>query len=341
MHATMILFVVVATPLFTLLYSFTMIRKPRKTTATRTVAVSLNAAKKTLGSKGKDEKFYCTECGTEHINWVGRCNVCKAWNTVKQFRIPKTMPSGGPRRSFVNADTMADNYSGGKWVGSVNSRGGWTRDMTGVVSGEEYAVPMSTVDISAATSRMPVWSKEVNRVLGGGLVKGSVVLLAGEPGIGKSTLLLQIASSIADLDALSTAVYMTGEENKEQVASRAVRLGLNTDNVFIVCDGDVDVAIDEMMRMNPMPSLLIVDSVQTVFSTSCQGSVGSVTQIRDAAATFVRFAKSLGCTVILAGHVTKTGDIAGPRLLEHMVDTVLYLEGSNKADYRLLRNVKN
>ena len=214
-------------------------------TATMAIARSgaakmrLNAAKKTLGSKGKDEQFYCTECGAEHINWVGRCNVCKEWNTVKQFRVPKSMPSGGPRRSFINADNTASSFSGFGGVGSINDKGGWTRDMAGVISGTEYAIPMSSVDISTATSRIQVWSEEVNRVLGGGLVKGSVVLLAGEPGIGKSTLMLQLASNVAAGDALSSVVYMTGEENKEQVASRAHRLGLGTGNVFIICDGDV------------------------------------------------------------------------------------------------------
>ena len=340
-YVNSILLVMILSPVYSFLRLSLTRRTMLSTQTTVAIAVRLEAAKKTLGSKGKDEKFYCSECGAEHINWVGRCNVCKAWNTVKQFRVPKAMPVGGPRRSFTNADVIADNFSGGSWAGNVNDRGGWTRDMTGVMSGKEYATPMSAVDVSVATSRMSVWSEEVNRVLGGGLVKGSVVLLAGEPGIGKSTLMLQLASGVADFDALRTVVYMTGEENKEQVASRAHRLGLKTDNVFIICDGDVDIAIDEIMSMNPMPSLVIVDSVQTMYSSSCQGSVGSVPQIRDSTATFVRFAKSLGSSVILAGHVTKAGDIAGPRLLEHMVDTVLYLEGSNRADYRILRNVKN
>ena len=158
---------------------------------------------------------------------------------------------------------------------------------------------------------------------------------------GKSTLLLQLASTIACSERTSSVVYMSGEETKEQIATRAQRLELGMENLFLICNGDVDSAVSEIACMQPLPDLLIVDSVQTMYSSTCPGGVGSVTQIRDCTSTFVRFAKSLGCAVVLTGHVTKSGEVAGPRLLEHMVDTVLYLEGSERADYRLLRGIKN
>jgi DNA repair protein RadA/Sms len=245
---------------------------------------------------------------------------------VKPVRLPKTLTPGGIRGSYRPS-------SG--WLDSIDERA------VGVDRGQ-LITPISAIDVTIADERIQVWSDEVNRVLGGGLVKGSVVLLAGEPGIGKSTILLQMASSIANVGGeTSSVVYISGEENKAQVASRAHRLKLSLQNLFLLCDGDIDSALSEIDVMSPKPSVLIIDSVQTMYSSTCQGTVGSIIQVRDCTATLVRFAKSTGCSVILTGHVTKSGEVAGPRVLEHMVDTVLYLEGSERADYRLLRAMKN
>ena len=205
-------------------------------------------------------------------------------------------------------------------------------------------MPMSEVKLDERVQTLPIFSSEVNRVLGGGIVKGSVVLLAGEPGMGKSTLLLQIAASAAK-NSGRKVVYLSGEESSEQIAARAQRLNLNTKDIFLICDIDADEAITKILDMGEeyAPALLIVDSIQTMRTSSCTSSLGSVTQTRESASHFVQLAKSSGSAVLLVGHVTKTGEVAGPRILEHMVDTVLYLEGSQgaEAQYRILRSVKN
>lgn len=244
---------------------------------------------------------------------------------MKPMRLPKILVSGGIRGSYKPSSA---------WLDSIDERS------IGIIRGQQIT-PISAIDVTVADERIQVWSNELNRVLGGGLVKGSVVLLAGEPGIGKSTILLQMASSIANVGGEASSVYISGEENKAQVASRAHRLKLSLQNLFLLCDGDIDSALAEVDVMSPKPSVIIIDSVQTMYSSTCQGSVGSIIQVRDCTATLVRFAKSTGCSVILTGHVTKSGEVAGPRVLEHMVDTVLYLEGSERADYRLLRAMKN
>lgn len=204
---------------------------------------------------------------------------------------------------------------------------------------------MQSVNLDVTRQMFAFYSGEVNRVLGGGLVRGSVILLAGEPGVGKSTLMLQLASSLvrppAGGEEQKVVVYVSGEENAEQIAARAKRLGLETANIFLLCDIDADAIIDTVLGMPEPPVMLIVDSIQTMRSNSVSGSMGSVTQTRESAARFVQLAKATGCAVLLSGHVTKTGEVAGPRVLEHMVDTVLYLEGSERAEFRLLRGIKN
>jgi DNA repair protein RadA/Sms len=199
---------------------------------------------------------------------------------------------------------------------------------------------MDAVNIDSSRQSFPFFSGEVNRVLGGGLVKGSVVLLAGEPGVGKSTLMLQLAASLV-ADKHGSVVYISGEESAEQIVSRARRLGLNTQDLFLICDIEADEAIDNILAMSSPPAMVIVDSVQTMLSAAASGSLGSVTQTRECAARFVQLAKATGSAVLLSGHVTKSGEVAGPRVLEHMVDTVLYLEGSERAEFRLLRGIKN
>lgn len=322
-----------------------------------------------FGSKQNAESFYCDACGANHAQWVGRCTSCKEWNTVKVFREARIAPSstassslGGSLTQKLAAVGRARTLSSGKggtasdkklpspWLGENGMIGCRISMGGGVVNmgnpgmmmglGNDSLVEMNTIDIGLATQRIKLFSDEMNRVLGNGLVKGSVVLLAGEPGIGKSTLLLQLGSSIANTGHAGV-VYVSGEENAEQVASRAHRLGLSTTNFYLLNDIDTDNIIDNVLAMNQIPSLIIVDSVQTMRSASCNSGIGSVMQIRECTSLFVQLAKSVGCAVLLVGHVTKSGDVAGPRVLEHMVDTVLYLEGNEKADYRLLRSMKN
>jgi DNA repair protein RadA/Sms len=291
-------------------------------------------------SKAPKEIFFCDQCGVEHIKWEGRCTSCREWNTVKPFKAAKLGNIGiGDTRQLkanplssinglVSGSTLQSSYS--PWVGHA-------------IGGPATMIPMEDVELNVTTYRLKLFSDEMNRVLGGGLVRGSVSLLAGDPGIGKSTLLLQLASSIAnDKSAMDrTVVYISGEENPEQIAARAKRLNLSAKKTFLICDIDVDNAIESILSMPAPPALIIVDSIQTMRTAACTNGMGSITQIRESAARFVELAKSSGTAVLLIGHVTKAGDIAGPRVLEHMVDVVLHLEGSERSEYRLLKGVKN
>jgi len=296
-------------------------------------------AGKAFGSKPNAEVYFCSECGAEHINWMGRCSSCKQWNTVKAFRaaredaVPSSPLNIRARAAAIKGGAVAP---GAGFSSSAVAFGGG-RFTSG---GNSSLLRMDSVEIDVERQRMPLFSHEVNRVLGGGMVKGSVVLLAGEPGVGKSTLLLQMAASLVK-DKHGQVVYISGEESAEQIVSRARRLGINVADLFLICDIDADDAIDNLLAMSTPPAMVIVDSVQTMRSASVTGSVGSVTQTRESAARFVQLAKATGSAVVLAGHVTKSGEVAGPRILEHMVDTVLYMEGSERQEFRLLRGVKN
>jgi DNA repair protein RadA/Sms len=273
-----------------------------------------------LAAKGNEETFVCESCGAEHIKWVGRCTSCKEWNTIKAFRRPKLVNKLDPRS--VSSGSLK-----GKWLSpeNVNSR----------------IQPLSAIsDQQDSYARISLSSSELNRVVGGGLVKGSVVLLVGEPGIGKSTLLLQLAASIG-LHNSGNVIYLSGEENPQQIAMRSRRMGLDQNSIYLVCDVSIDHVIDEINSLESKPSLLIVDSIQTMNTENCESNVGTVSQIRESTSRLVQFAKSTQIPVILIGHVTKSGDVAGPKILEHMVDTVLSLEGSEKTDYRIVRCDKN
>lgn len=272
------------------------------------------------------ETFFCDNCGTEHIKWVGRCNACKEWNTVKLFN---SGSSSRIKTSLMPLDTRTKTDNKVAWAGQ--------QLMTSLI-------PMASINITEGTRRMKTASTEVNRVLGGGFVKGSVLLLAGEPGVGKSTLLLQIASNLVSISSSSTVLYVSGEETAEQIAMRANRLGLPIDNMYIMCEVDADRISETILEMEgkqAAPVLVIIDSIQTMYTSACPGVIGSVSQIRESAVKFVSLAKSTGCVVLLVGHVTKSGDVAGPRVLEHMVDTSLFLEGSESYEHRLLRGIKN
>jgi len=245
--------------------------------------------------------WYCTSCGNESPKWMGRCPACGEWNTMVEQ----------PRESRKASPGAA------------------------APAGERRR-PVQLRDISAAgESRISLRNAELDRILGGGIVPGSLVLIGGEPGIGKSTLSLQIPLHCSDLRTL----YVTGEESVNQVKMRAGRLGGDAGQCFIFSETLMENILEEARAM--MPQLMIVDSVQTMFTETLDSAPGSVSQIKEVAAQLLRFAKETGVPVILIGHITKDGFIAGPKVLEHIVDVVLQFEGDNRGSYRLLRSIKN
>jgi DNA repair protein RadA/Sms len=246
--------------------------------------------------------FVCTDCGGESLRWSGQCPHCKAWNTLQEFQVRKAKDSAKARP-------------------------------------HEAARPIPLSDIAGedAPRRRLAWG-ELNRVLGGGIVPGSLVLIGGEPGVGKSTLLMHAAAQVAG-QAASKVLYVSGEESGQQVRMRAERLGALAPAILLLAENDLD-AICEAIRAEK-PELAIIDSIQTVTDAGFEGSAGSVTQVRESAARLMRLAKEIGVPVFLVGHVTKEGSIAGPRVLEHIVDTVLYLEGDRRQELRILRATKN
>ena len=247
--------------------------------------------------------WFCTECGNESPKWMGQCPACGAWNTMKEEVISGKTSASDTRRGLLKT---------------------------------EKAKPVSLKEITTSDEdRISLNSREVDRLLGGGLVSGSVTLIGGEPGIGKSTLSLQLPLNTASLKVL----YVSGEESKRQIKLRANRLGGNDENCYILCETSVDSIISEATKFSP--DLLIVDSIQTVYTESVESSPGSVAQVRESAATLLRYAKESGVPVILIGHITKEGSIAGPKVLEHIVDVVLQFEGDTKHSYRILRSIKN
>jgi DNA repair protein RadA/Sms len=245
--------------------------------------------------------FVCRECGGEALRWAGQCPHCRAWNTLEEFHVPKRGREPRP-------------------TGAVPSR----------------PVPITEVELEAA-SRLELDWGELNRVLGGGVVPGSLVLVGGEPGVGKSTLLTHLAAQAAARGGC--VLYASGEESAQQVALRARRLGLAAPGVLLLAENDLDAVLGAIERERP--SVAIVDSIQTVQDAAVEGAAGSVSQVRESAGRLMRAAKESGTPVFLVGHVTKEGAIAGPRVLEHMVDTVLYLEGDRGHDFRILRAQKN
>ena len=246
--------------------------------------------------------WFCTNCGNEYSKWLGQCPACKEWNTL----VEKTVVTGAPKRNAAAASR----------------------------SGEHK--PRSLAEIgSAQDRRIPLGNGEVDRLLGGGLVEGSLVLLGGEPGIGKSTLSLQLPLGCPGLKTL----YVSGEESARQVKMRAERLGGDASNCFIFSETCIERILEEAREMQP--GLVVVDSVQTMYSENVDSSAGSVTQVREVTSLLLHFAKSTGIPVLLIGHITKDGTIAGPKILEHIVDVVLQFEGDDKGSYRLLRSIKN
>ncbi len=248
--------------------------------------------------------YVCRECGGEALRWAGQCPHCRAWNTLEEFH-----PSAAARAQAPS------------------------RRPPGQASRPR---PLNEIDLDEHERIRLDW-EELNRVLGGGVVPGSLVLLGGEPGVGKSTLLLHLAAQAAG--AGRSVLYASGEESAQQVGMRARRLALSGERVLLLAETDLDaitVAVEQ-----ERPAIAIVDSIQTVQDGSLEASPGSVTQVRQATGRLLRLAKESGVPIFLVGHVTKEGAIAGPRVLEHMVDTVLYLEGEREQDLRLLRATKN
>lgn len=245
-------------------------------------------------------KFICERCGAESAQWHGKCPSCGEWNTLASFTPPTALLAAAPRAP------------------------------------SQPPVPLAEVDL-AAVERRQTGVAELDRVLGGGLVPGALMLVAGDPGIGKSTLLLQAASAFAQ--GGGSCLYVSGEESLGQVAMRSQRLAARPENVLLLAETDLSVIEEQVQRTSP--DLLIVDSIQAMYSPDTQSLPGTVSQVRSCAARLLRIAKDLRLPTFLVGHVTKDGSVAGPRLLEHMVDTVLSLEGECHSGYRVLRSLKN
>lgn len=243
--------------------------------------------------------FYCTECGNEQSKWTGQCPACKAWNSLVEE--PKREENKATKSTIMKPRSVAKKLH------------------------------QITADES---DRIDTGISEFNRVLGGGIVEGSVVLIGGDPGIGKSTLLLQMCENIN-----KEILYITGEESESQIKLRANRLGVNSENLSILAENSLDDIEAAVETANP--EIIIVDSIQTVYRRDMASAPGSVSQVREATASFTTIAKTSNIAVFIIGHVTKEGTLAGPRVLEHLVDTVLYFEGDRYESYRILRAVKN
>ncbi|HBF7427849.1 TPA: DNA repair protein RadA [Clostridioides difficile] len=247
-------------------------------------------------------KYVCQSCGYETAKWLGKCPECTKWNTFVEEIDQKS----------TKKEVFIIDKSSSKPV-SINS----------IESKEEERF---TTDIN-----------ELDRVLGGGIVKGSLVLVGGDPGIGKSTLLIQVSSNVANLG--KTVLYITGEESESQIKMRAKRLGINSENLYIFAENNLSIIESYLESVNP--ELIILDSIQTVFSPEISSAPGTVSQIKEGTSKFMKISKKMGISTFIVGHITKEGSLAGPKLLEHMVDTVLYFEGERYNTYRLVRAVKN
>ena len=251
-------------------------------------------------AKEKNNVFFCQECGYESSKWVGQCPACKAWNTMVEEIVDK--------KSSVTH-----------------------RQIT-----EVQVAKLNDVQ-SSSEKRMDTHIEELNRVLGGGIVPGSLVLVGGDPGIGKSTLLLQTCKSLSDQKI--AVLYISGEESLQQIKMRADRIGIFSDEMTLLCETNLDLIQGVIEERKPQ--VVVIDSIQTMFRENVNSAPGSVSQVREATSVLMRLAKEQGIAIFVVGHVTKEGTVAGPRVLEHMVDTVLYFEGDRYASYRILRAVKN
>lgn len=249
-------------------------------------------------------KYVCQECGYENSKWLGKCPECSKWNTfVEEIE---------EKRSKSNKEVFVIDKSSSRPL-NINS--------------------IETIK----EQRFSTCINELDRVLGGGVVKGSLVLVGGDPGIGKSTLLIQVASNVANSG--KKVLYISGEESASQIKMRAQRLGIQSDNLYIFAENNLSIIEAHLESVNP--DLIIVDSIQTVFSPEITSAPGTVSQIKEGTSRFMKISKKMGISTFVVGHVTKEGSLAGPKVLEHMVDTVLYFEGERFNTYRLIRAVKN
>lgn len=254
-------------------------------------------------AKGKTSVYFCQNCGYESSKWMGQCPGCKEWNTfVEELVDKKSISSSGRIDSAKRAEP----------------------------------IPLSAIDTTEEV-RMSTGMKELDRVLGGGIVKGALMLVGGDPGIGKSTLLLQVCRNLAQASAY--VLYISGEESLQQIKMRAERIGAFPDNLELLSETNLDLIREVIERKKPQ--VVVIDSIQTMYREEVGSAPGSVSQVRESIAVLMQIAKGLGISIFVVGHVTREGTVAGPRTLEHMVDTVLYFEGENHESYRILRGVKN
>ena len=254
-------------------------------------------------AKGKATVFFCQSCGYESSKWLGQCPGCKEWNT------------------------MVEEPAAGKKGGGISG-----------MSAKRAAAPVSLKEVDLQEGeRMTTRIAELDRVLGGGIVPGSLTLVGGDPGIGKSTLLLQVCRHMA-ADG-RRLLYISGEESLQQIKLRANRIGEFSDNLLLLCETNLE-TVEQTIRKE-MPAVAVIDSIQTMYREEISSAPGSVSQVRESTNVLMQLAKGLGVSVLIVGHVTKEGTVAWPRVLEHMVDTVLYFEGDRHASYRILRGVKN
>lgn len=251
-------------------------------------------------AKGKKTVYFCQNCGYEAGKWLGQCPACKEWNTFVEEKVTVSKSAG-------------------------------VREYR-----ERSVVPLSQVK-TEAEERLCTQMEELDRVLGGGIVPGALILVGGDPGIGKSTLLLQVCQNLTR--EKRQVLYISGEESLRQIKLRAQRMGEFTDNLLLLCETNLELIKGVIEREKP--EVVVIDSIQTMYSEEVGSAPGSVSQVREATNMLMQLAKGLNITIFIVGHVTKEGTVAGPRVLEHMVDTVLYFEGDRHASYRILRGVKN
>lgn len=254
-------------------------------------------------AKAKTSAFFCQNCGYESAKWMGQCPGCKEWNTFVEELVDRKALSGSGKRKPAS---------------------------------EAKPVPLSSV-VASNEERVSTNMKELDRVLGGGIVRGSLVLVGGDPGIGKSTLLLQVCRNLSA--QRQSVLYVSGEESLQQIKIRAERIGTFTDNLQLLCETNLNLIREVIERQKPQ--IVVIDSVQTMYNDSVGSAPGSVSQVREATSVLMQIAKGMDISIFIVGHVTKEGVVAGPRVLEHMVDTVLYFEGDRHESYRILRGVKN
>lgn len=256
-------------------------------------------------AKGKKTVFFCQNCGYESPKWMGQCPGCRQWNTF----VEETVSSGSGKAGTAGGSQAA-----------------------------RKAEPVILSEIQAKEDdRIKTDIEELDRVLGGGIVKGSLVLVGGDPGIGKSTLLLQVCRQLGDKD--HKVLYISGEESLGQIKLRAERIGTFNDKLLLLCETNLAAVRSAIEKLKP--EAVVIDSIQTMYNEEISSAPGSVSQVRESTGVLMQIAKGMGITVFIVGHVTKEGSVAGPRVLEHMVDTVLYFEGDRQVAYRILRSVKN